>query len=319
MTSFIPPHDFHRIWIEPWTESFAMTFWVVVMGALVGTACGWIGVYLLLRRMALVGDAISHSILPGLVVAFLIFSSTSTPVMFLGALGAGAVTVFLIEVIHRQSRVKVDAAICTVFTTLFAIGVVMIHLLEEGGSLHLDAECVLFGEIAFVALEPPWVWAGITWGPPPVIRMALVTLGVGGIIVLFYKELLITSFDAALAKSLGFMTGFWHALLMAMLSIVVVSAFESVGAILAVAMLVVPGMFAAQLSDRLPTRFLLVVIHSIVSAVLGYHLSIWLNCSTAGAIVVVGAILFVIAWLLTALTQNTRKSFPAEASPPSSS
>jgi ABC-type Mn2+/Zn2+ transport system permease subunit len=84
-------------------------------------------------------------------------------------------------------------------------------------------------------------------------------------------------------------------------------------------MLVVPGMFAAQLSDRLPTRFLLVVIHSIVSAVLGYHLSIWLNCSTAGAIVVVGAILFVIAWLLTALTQNTRKSFPAEASPPSSS
>jgi manganese/zinc/iron transport system permease protein len=115
----------------------------------------------------------------------------------------------------------------------------------------------------------------------------------------FYKELLVTSFDPGLARSLGMSTGVWHYGLMGALSIVVVSVFEAVGAILAVAMLVVPAMFAAQLSDRLPVRFGLVFVHAALSSLLGYQMSVWLDCSPAGAMVVAGALLFVAAWVAT--------------------
>lgn len=297
-----------------------MTIWVVLMGFFVTAACGLVGNYLLLRRMALVGDAISHSILPGLVVAFLIFKQASLWVMFGGALAAGFVTVLLIEFIHKQSRVKPDAAICISFTTLFAIGVVLMSMLETKGSFHIDAECVLYGEIAFVPLDPPLVWNGWEIGPPSVVRMGFVLAGIVLAIVVFYKELLVTSFDAGLAKSLGMKTGFWHYALMGALAIVVVSAFESVGAILAVAMLIVPPMFAGQLSDRLPTRMVLTVTHAFLSALIGLHLSVWLNCSGAGAMVVAASGLFVVAWLIT-LARNqirTRRPMEGESLVPSS-
>lgn len=301
MTALIPPFDFDRVVVAPWTGGFPFTIWIVLMGVLAGTACGLVGNYLLLRRMTLVGDAISHSILPGLVVAFLVFRRADTLVMFAGALVAGLLTVVLIEFIHRQTRVKVDSAICITFTSLFALGVTMISSAEAGGPVHIDADCVLYGEIALVPLEPPVMWGEATLGPPSVLRMAVVTLCVVLGIAGFYKELLLTSFDAALAKSMGLRTGVWHYGLMTALTLVVVSAFESVGAILAVAMLIVPAMFAAQLSNRLPWRLVLTVGHAVVSAVLGYHLSLWLRCSTAGAMVVCGSVLFVLAWGGTAL------------------
>jgi manganese/zinc/iron transport system permease protein len=301
MNSLFPPFDWHRVVVQPWSEDFALNIWIVVMGFLVAAACGLVGNYLLLRRMALVGDAISHSILPGLVVAFLIFREASTWAMFGGALAAGMVTVALIEFIHKQSRVKPDAAICIAFTVLFAIGVVMMSALESRGSFHIDADCVLYGEIAFVSLEPPVVWNGWELGPPSVLRMAGLFVAAVAAILVFYKELLVTSFDPGLAKSLGMRAGVWHYGLMAALALVVVGAFESVGAILAVAMLIVPPMFAAQLAGRLPGRLLLTVAHAAVSTLLGLHLSVWLNCSAAGAMVVAGSLLFVAAWIGTAV------------------
>ncbi|HEY8900081.1 MAG TPA: metal ABC transporter permease [Chthoniobacterales bacterium] len=301
MNSLFPPFDWHRVVVQPWSEDFALNIWIVVMGFLVAAACGLVGNYLLLRRMALVGDAISHSILPGLVVAFLIFREASTWAMFGGALAAGMVTVALIEFIHKQSRVKPDAAICIAFTVLFAIGVVMMSALESRGSFHIDADCVLYGEIAFVSLEPPVVWNGWELGPPSVLRMAGLFVAAVAAILVFYKELLVTSFDPGLAKSLGMRAGVWHYGLMAALALVVVGAFESVGAILAVAMLIVPPMFAAQLAGRLPGRLLLTVAHAALSTLLGLHLSVWLNCSAAGAMVVAGSLLFVAAWIGTAV------------------
>jgi manganese/zinc/iron transport system permease protein len=299
MGKLIPIFDLQRVIVQPWTLDFSITIWIVLMGFFVTAACGLVGNYLLLRRMALVGDAISHSILPGLVVAFMIFKTSATWVAFGGALVAGMLTVLIIEFIHRQSRVKPDAAICIAFTTLFAFGVVLMSMLESTGSFHIDAECVLYGEIAFVPLEPPAVWNGFVLGPPSALRMVLVLAAVVLVIVVFYKELLVTSFDSGLAKSLGMRTRNWHYGLMAALALVVVSAFESVGAILAVAMLIVPPMFAAQLSDRLPARLGLTILHAALSAILGFHLSVWLNCSAAGAMVVAAALLFVTAWLAT--------------------
>jgi manganese/zinc/iron transport system permease protein len=297
MGKLTPIFDLQQVIVQPWTVDFSITVWIVLMGFFVTAACGLVGNYLLLRRMALVGDAISHSILPGLVVAFMIFKTSTTWVAFGGALVAGVLTVLIIEFIHRQSRVKPDAAVCIAFTTLFAFGVVLMSMLESTGSFHIDAECVLYGEIAFVPLEPPAVWNGFVLGPPSALRMALVLVAVIFVIAIFYKELLVTSFDPGLAKSLGMRTAVWHYGLMGALALVVVSAFESVGAILAVAMLIVPPMFAAQLSHRLPRRLGLTVIHAAISALLGLHLSIWLECSAAGAMVVAAALLFVAAWM----------------------
>ena len=299
MAAFIPAFDWQRVMVQPWTEDFMVSFWIVLMGFLVSSSCGLVGTYLLLRRMALVGDAISHSILFGLVVAFLVFRTAGTLVMFGAAVATGLLTVGIIEFIHRQSRVKPDAAICIAFTTLFAAGVVLLSLAELRGPVHLDAECVLYGEIAFVPLDPPVVIAGVTLGPTAVVRIAGVLVGLLVLGAVFYKELLVTSFDPGLARSLGMSTGVWHYGLMGALSIVVVSVFEAVGAILAVAMLVVPAMFAAQLSDRLPVRFGLVFVHAALSSLLGYQMSVWLDCSPAGAMVVAGALLFVAAWVAT--------------------
>jgi manganese/zinc/iron transport system permease protein len=310
MSDLFRSFDWHRVIVQPWVDDFSITLWIVLMGFFVTAACGLVGNYLLLRRMALVGDAISHSILPGLVIAFIIFKTATTWVAFAGALAAGILTVSIIEFVHRQSRVKPDAAICIAFTTLFALGVVLMSMLESAGSFHIDAECVLYGEIAFVPLEPPLVWNGHELGPPSALRMAAVLVAVALAIAVFYKELLVTSFDPGLARSLGMRTGVWHYGLMGALALVIVSAFESVGAILAVAMLIVPPMFATQLSERLPVRLGLTVLHAALSAVIGLHLSVWLNCSAAGAMVVAAAFLFVAVWLASQVERHLRRRMP---------
>ena len=307
MRELIPPFEFYRCIIEPWATDTWGTSWIVAMGFFVLAAGGLVGNFLLLRRMALIGDAISHSILPGLVGAFLVFRHSGTLVSVIGAFAAGALTVAMIEFIHRQTRVKPDAAICITFTSLFALGVVMITSLESQGSFHIDAECVLYGEIAFVPLEESLVLGGIAWGPPSAIRMAIILLSVVGAIGLFYKELLVTAFDNGLARSMGMNTALWHYGLMAAVILVVVGSFESVGAILAVATLIVPPMFAAQLSDRMGVRLVLTVLHAAASAVIGLHLSYWLNCSVAGAMVVAGSGLFLAAWALTLLHSRLQR------------
>src|SRR5690348_9706486 len=126
--NLIPAFEFQRVIVYPWTEAFASYGLIALMGFLVATACGLVGNYLILRRMALVGDAISHSVLPGLAIGFLVANTRSSLVMFLGALGSGIVTTLLIELIHKKSRVKQDAAIGITFSSLFAIGVILISV-----------------------------------------------------------------------------------------------------------------------------------------------------------------------------------------------
>ncbi|MCB1227891.1 MAG: metal ABC transporter permease [Verrucomicrobiales bacterium] len=299
MTDLIPEFSWETVFLTPWREDVDLTIWIVATGFLVTTACGLIGHYLLLRRLALVGDAISHSILPGLVAAFAITGTTALWASMLGALVAGLVTVALIELIHRHSRIKPDAAICIVFTTLFALGVAMMSVLEAQGSIHLDADCVLYGEMTWVAIEPPLQIGGWTpvEMPGPVLRLLLLVGVLVAGIAFFYKELLLTSFDPGLARALGMRTQAWHYGLMGGLALVVVSVFESVGAILPVAMLIVPPMFAAELSDRLSIRMVWTVVHAAAAAVLGMHLAVWLNCTAAGAMVVCSSALFVLVWV----------------------
>jgi manganese/zinc/iron transport system permease protein len=295
MESFIPAFDFQKVFIDPWQSGGGSYLWVFVMGFFVTAACGLVGNYLILRRLALMGDAISHSILPGLAIAFLISHSRSSVVMFVGALIAGVVTTVIIEMIHKTTRVKQDAAIGVVFSTLFAIGVILISIYAD--KVDLDQECVLYGEIGFVGMEPGLHFLGINLGPLSVVRMGAILLLVSILILLFYKELLVSSFDSALAASLGINSTFVHYALMSMLSLTVVSAFESAGAILVVAMLILPGATASMLFRRLPWIHAFSLIHAALSSLLGIHLSLWLNCNIAGAMVVVATFLFCLAWI----------------------
>lgn len=296
MNTFIPSFDFQKVIVAPWTTELPFHGWTMLMGFLVATACGLVGNYLILRRMALVGDAISHSVLPGLVVAFLLAKSRNSAVMFLGALVAGLLTTILIEIIHKKSRVKQDAAIGITFSSLFAIGVILVS--QYTSQVDLDQECVLYGEIGFVSSDPPVTLGGVTLGPATVVRMGVVTLLTIAFVMLFYKELLVSSFDPALAFSLGINATVVHYGLMCWLSAVVVSAFESVGAILVIAMLILPGATATLLSQRLRVVLALSVVHAALSSVLGMHLGLWLDCTTAGAMVVMGGALFTLAWIL---------------------
>ncbi len=296
MNAMIPAFDPHAVLVAPWTENLSLFGWIAAMGFAVTGACGLVGNYLMLRRMALMGDAVSHSVLPGLVAAFLVTSSRGTLPMFAGALAAGGFTTIAIESIHKLTRVKQDAAIGITFSTLFAIGVVMTSL--YAAQVDLDADCVLYGEIAFVPLEPMVSVGGVVLGPVPFVRMAAVLLMVGLLIVAFYKELLVSAFDPGLARSLGTNPTLMHYGLMATLSVVVVSAFESVGAILVVAMLILPGATASLLSTRLSRVHLLSLVHAAVSSWLGVTLGVWLDCSIAAAMVVAGALLFALVWIV---------------------
>jgi manganese/zinc/iron transport system permease protein len=247
-----------------------------------------------LRKMALLGDAISHAVLPGIVIAFLLTGSRSALPMVLGAGALGVITVMLVELFNRSRRLKEDASIGVVFPALFSLGVILIS--RYAAQVDLDLDCVLYGEIAYA----PWdtlTLGGTDLGPKALWVNGTVLLLVLLFVMVFFKELKLSTFDAGLAASLGFSPVLIHYLLMSMVSVTVVGAFESVGAILVVAMLVVPPATAYLLTDRLGSMLGLAVGVGVASALGGYALArIW-DASIAGAMATVAGLLFIAALL----------------------
>lgn len=266
-------------------------FWIILTGALAGGACALVGTFLVLRRMSMLGDAISHSVLPGIAVAFLITQSRASVPMLLGAAALGVLTTFLVETLHRRGGLQQDASIGVTFTWLFAVGVIIISRFVQ--SVDLDQDCVLYGDIAYVPLY--LVRIGSFAVPEAVLMLGGIFLLNLLFVLIGYKELKITSFDPALATSLGISATLWHYLLMSMVSITTVGAFWSVGAILVVAMLIAPAATAWLLTDRLERMLLLAVGVSIVSSAAGYYLALRLDGSPAGAIAVVSGVCFTLA------------------------
>jgi len=291
---FFPALEIRTVFTEPWTSQFDGTFQIVLMGFLVCLACGLIGNFVVARRLALVGDAISHSLLPGIAIAFLFTASRSVPAMFIGAAIAGVLTTLMIEFIHRRSRVKPDAAIGIVFTTLFAIGVVVISVWLD--KVHLDPDCVLYGEIGFVPLHETLSIGSMPIGPRPLAAMGAVTIIDLLLVVIFYKQLLVTSFDPGLARSLGMSVQATHHGLMIALALTIVASFEAVGVVLVIAMLIFPAVTAGFFFERMPFLLWAVAPLSFAYALVGFHLATWLDCSIAGAMVVVAGFFFVLAW-----------------------
>lgn len=243
----------------------------------------------------MVGDAISHAVLPGIVIAFLISGSRDSFTMLVGAGLIGVFTTFLIEFFHRKGRLQSDASIGVTFTWLFAIGVILVSLYT--GNVDIDQDCVLYGEIAYVPLDT-WITDGaIDLGPRTIYISASVLLIVILFVALGYKELFITTFDPALAAALGISTSLWHYLLMGAVSLTTVASFESVGAILVVAFLVAPAGTAYLLTTDFKKMMIISAGLGIIISVLGYYLAVLVNGSIAGAMATVAGILFGLAFL----------------------
>jgi manganese/zinc/iron transport system permease protein len=202
------------------------------IAAITAAACALPGVFLVLRRMALMSDAISHSILLGIVLAFFVVEDLASPLLVAAAAATGVLTVSLVELLNRSGRVREDAAIGLVFPALFSVGVILIA--RYAGSVHLDVDAVLLGELAFAPFHRMEI-AGVDLGPRTLWLMTAVLVLNLGFVGALYKELKLTTFDAALAGALGFAPGLVHYVFMALVSVTAVGAFEAVGSILVVA------------------------------------------------------------------------------------
>lgn len=292
--SILPPFNAYHVFIEPWADQWNNTWPIVLMGFFVAAACGLVGNYMILRRMALIGDAISHSLLPGIALAFLISNSRNLSPLFIGAILSALLTVILIEFIQKHSKVKPDAAIGIVFSSLFALGIVIITLFAD--HVDLDTDCVLYGELAFLPLTKSTVIAGINFGPYPILRMGIIFVILIAIISIFYKELLVSTFDSTLASCLGIKPQVFNYGLTLVLSLVIVFAFRSVGAILVVAMLLFPACTARLLSNNLKSILTISVGLAALYSILGLHLATCLDCSIAGAMTVCAGSIFAVVW-----------------------
>jgi manganese/zinc/iron transport system permease protein len=271
------------------------TLTILLVASFVAAACALIGSFLVLRKMALLGDAISHAVLPGIVLAFLFTGSRAPLPMVLGAGALGVLTVLLVELLHRSRRLAEDASIGVVFPALFSVGVILIS--RYASQVDLDLDCVLYGEIAYA----PWdvlLIGGRDLGSKALWVTGGVLLANLALVLAFYKELKLSTFDPDLAATLGFSPVLLHYLLMSAVSLTVVGSFESVGAILVVAMLVVPPATAYLLTERLGPLLGLAVLLGVTSAVGGYGAARLLDCSIAGAMATVAGIQFLVALLL---------------------
>jgi manganese/zinc/iron transport system permease protein len=266
---------------------------IVLTGALVGIAASLLGTFLILRGNSMLSDAISHAIVLGIVVVWMLTGQQSGPVQIIGAAITGMVTVFLTELLASTRRVKNDAAIGLVFPVLFSIGVLLLNIYAR--DVHIDTHTVLLGEIGFVWLDTVDV-AGYAV-PRALIAMGAMTLVNLAFIVAFYKELKLTTFDEALAKALGFAPVFLFYALLALVSATAVAAFDSVGAILFIAFVIVPPSAAYLLTDRLWLMLLYGSLIAVLSSVTGYFAAIALNVSIGGMMAVMTGLFLMAAFL----------------------
>lgn len=280
----------------------------LLIGAFAAVACALPGNFLLLRRQALIGDAISHVALPGIVVAFLLTGAISTWPMMIGAAGAAVLAVVLIEVIRRLGRIEPGAAMGVVFTAMFAGGVLLLEQTDTS-SVHLDVEHALYGNLESL------IWLDATgWGslldrgalrhlPPELPRIALTLLGVVLFLWLFWRPLAISTFDEGFARTLGMRTTALGLALVVVAAIAAVAAFDAVGSIIVIAMFICPPASARMMTNRLGVQVAWSVVFALLSAVLGYVLAgygpLWIGMydavSAAGMIATVSGVILALA------------------------
>ncbi len=291
-------------------EFVALSLPPLLIGILAAVTCALPGNFLLLRRQALIGDAISHVVLPGIVVAFLATGTVAAVPMMLGAGVAALVAVVLIEAVRRTARIEAGAAMGVVFTSLFAAGVLLLEQ-SDTSAVHLDVEHALYGNLesliwldatGWASLVDPVALAGL---PPELLRMALALLIVGVALRLMWRPLAIATFDEGFAATLGLPVRAIGLALVMLAALAAVAAFDAVGSIIVIAMFICPPASARMMTDRLGAQVGWSVAFAILSAVLGYVAAgygpLWLGfdnaVSAAGMIATVSGLILGVTML----------------------
>lgn len=267
---------------------------IQLIAAVVAMACAIPGVFLVLRKMALISDAISHSILPGIVIGFFITQDLNSPLLILMAAFTGVITVVLVEYLQKTGLVKEDTAIGLVFPVLFSIGVILIS--KNAGDVHLDVDAVLLGELAFAPFDR-FEMGGSDLGPKSLWVMGSILLVIITLLLLYFKELKVSTFDAGLSASMGISPLVIHYGLMSVSSITVVGAFDAVGAILVVALMIAPAAAAYLLTEDLKKMIWISVFFAVFSAITGYWVANFLDASIAGSIATTLGVIFLLVYL----------------------
>ncbi|GAA6164514.1 hypothetical protein NBRC116590_22180 [Pelagimonas sp. KU-00592-HH] len=282
----------------------------LLIGMFAAVACALPGNFLVLRRQALIGDAISHVVLPGIVVAFLITGTVAAWPMMFGAAGASVVAVALIEAIRRLGKIEPGAAMGVTFTSMFAGGVLLLEQ-SDTSSVHLDVEHALYGNLESliwldaVGWESLWDPVALAGLPDELIRIALTLIGVVAFTWIMWRPLKLSTFDEGFARTLGVRTGVIGFALVIVAAIAAVAAFDAVGSIIVIAMFICPPAAARLMTNRLEVQIVWSVVFALVSAVLGYVLAgfgpMWFGAnnavSAAGMIATVSGVILVVTAL----------------------
>ncbi len=269
-------------------------FEIQLIASMVAIACAIPGTFLVLRKMAMISDAISHSILPGLVIGFFLTQDLNSPLLIILAALTGVLTVVMVEKIQQSKMVKEDTAIGLVFPALFSIGVILIA--QYANDVHLDTDAVLLGELAFTPFDRLYI-AGTDIGPKALIVVSVILTATLLLLFAFFKELKLSTFDAGMATSLGFSPVIIHYGLMTVASVTTVGAFDAVGAILVVALMIAPPATAYLLTTNLKKMLALACFFGVFAAVSGYWAANALDASIAGSIATMLGLLFFVVYL----------------------
>lgn len=269
-----------------------------MMGALsvvmiTAVSCALLGVFLVLKNMAMVADALSHTVLLGIVLGYFIAGDLDSPILFVGAALFGVMTVYAIEYVVNKFAIQSDAATGLVFTLLFALAIILIS--KYARNVHLDVDVVLSGEVVFATLNTMEIF-GIQV-PISFARMFVMLVINLAFVTVTYQQLKVSIFDPVYAKSIGVAVGFLNLVLMILVSITTVVAFDAVGAILVISLMVAPALSAHLLSKRLSIMLLVALLYGVINSVLGYYVAIYFNVSISGTIAFAGFVTFLLTLL----------------------
>ncbi|MFT5724381.1 MAG: manganese/zinc/iron transport system permease protein [Bacteroidia bacterium] len=280
-------------------------FWIILTASLVATSTAILGCFLIMRKMAMIGDAISHAVLPGIVIAYYLTNSRASFPILIGAAASGMLVTYLIQFFNQKVKLQQDASIGISYTFLFAIGIILISLFS--GDVELDQDCVLYGEIAYVPLDTLTI-NNVNLGPRQVWILSGTLLLIITSVFVGYRKLVLTTFDPSFASAIGVSVVLWQYYLMAGVSITTVVSFESVGAVLVIAFLSGPAATAFLLTKDFLRMIYLAIGFGITASIAGYYTAEWLSGSIAGAIASVIGLQFAIAFIYVQFLRKARIS-----------
>ena len=276
-------------------------FWIILTACIIAINSSLLGGFLVLRKMSLIGDALSHAILPGIVIAFLISGEINSFWILLGASSFGIFAIVLIDWLNRVGGFGKDSSIGIIYTLLFAIGIILIT--SKAKNADIDVDCVLFGDINTVPLVNK-----IMGVPTPTFNLILISFITISFILFGLKGFQITSFDKGYAKTLGISIGFWSYLLLGLSSISTVFSFDSVGAIMVIGLMVIPASFANLITKNLRSFLFIAVSFGILNCLVGHLISIAIDVPTVPTICLIMGLILFLTLIIQPLRKNWRKN-----------